>query len=223
MKVGIISDVHANLPALERVMEKLNHCDEIYSAGDVVGYYPFPNEVVEMFIREDISSVAGNHDIAVVNADFSGMNAIAMEAGIYTRNVLSYKNLQWLSKLPLSIETPYFKIYHGMPASGEAAYIVYIFPDDPAIDVFLAETNKHIVVGHTHIQFAREQNGKFFFNPGSVGQPRDGDARAAYAIYDTEKVRLRLQRVRYNVNEVCDALENANLSRYLCSRLYEGY
>ncbi|AEA46160.1 metallophosphoesterase family protein [Archaeoglobus veneficus] len=223
MRIGIISDVHANLVALEEVLEKLTGCDVIYSAGDVVGYYPFPNEVVEVFRREGIESVAGNHDVAIASGDFAGMNQIAMEAGIYTRQVLTGENLEWLRELPLNIETSELSIYHGMPAEGEAAYIVYIFPEDPITDEFLKDADKHIVVGHTHIQFVKEHGGKLFFNPGSVGQPRDGDARAAYAIYDTESGELRLERVEYNIEEVCEAVEKAGLSRYLCSRLYDGY
>jgi len=222
MKIGIVSDIHANLPALERVIDRMNLCDEIYSAGDVVGYYPYPNEVIELFIEENIQSVAGNHDVAITHNDFAGMNMIAMEAGIYTRQVLEKRNLEWLAKLPLSIETPYFRIYHGMPGSGEAAYIVYIFPEDPIINEFLENSDKHIVVGHTHIQFAIERSGKIFFNPGSVGQPRDGDSRAAYAIFDSESGKLKLERVEYSIEEVCMAVERTGLSNYLCRRLYEG-
>ncbi len=223
MRAGVISDVHANLPALEKVLEKLGSCDSIYSAGDVVGYYPYPNEVIEVFIRENIQSVAGNHDIAIARNDFAGMNLIAMEAGVHTRQIIEKRNLEWLSELPISIETDFFRIYHGMPASGEAACIVYVFPEDPIINEFLENTDRHIVVGHTHIQFAVERNNKIFFNPGSVGQPRDGDPRAAYAIFDTESEKLKLERVNYNIEEVCMAVERAGLSKYLCSRLYEGY
>ena len=223
MKIGLISDVHSNLVALDRVMEKLNACDEIYCAGDVVGYYPFPNEVVEVFIEEGIKSVVGNHDKAVVESDFSGMNPVARISGEFTRKVMERKNLEWLANLPISIETENLSIYHGMPSDGESAYSVYIFPGDPLIEIFLENSDRNIVVGHTHIQFVEEHHGKLFINPGSIGQPRDGDPRAAYAIFDTETGKVRFGRVEYNIEEVCEAVSKAGLPDVLCRRLFEGY
>lgn len=223
MRIGLISDVHGNLVALETVLEKLNHCDIIYCAGDVVGYYPFPNEVIEIFIREGIESVMGNHDYAVANNDFWGFNPYAMEAGMWTRKHLKKDYLEWLSNLPIKIETEWFNIYHGAPANDETAFEVYIFPDEPMIIEFLKMLKKNIVVGHTHIQFVREYKDLLFINPGSVGQPRDADPRSAYAIFDTEKNEVELKRVKYNIDEVCDAIRRVGLPEFLCSRLYNGY
>jgi len=223
MKIGLISDVHGNLIALESVLDKLNHCDKIYCAGDIVGYYPFPNEVIEIFIKYNIKSVMGNHDYAVITNDFSGFNPYAKEAGIWTRKNLKREYLNWLSKLPLKIKTEWFNIYHGVPADDLTAIEVYVYPNDPMIDGFLRILKKNVIVGHTHIQFVREVDGVMFINPGSVGQPRDGDPRAAYAIFDTEANKVKLYRVRYNIDEVCDAVHKEGLPSFLCSRLYEGY
>jgi putative phosphoesterase len=223
MKIGLISDVHGNLVALDVVLEKLNHCDRIYCAGDVVGYYPFPNEVIETFIKEGIESVMGNHDYAVANNDFWGFNPYAEEAGRWTRKHLRKEYLEWLSKLPLKIETEWFNVYHGIPADDETAIEVYIFPDDPMIEDFLRMIGRNIVVGHTHIQFVREFEGLLFVNPGSVGQPRDGDSRSAYAIFDTESCRVKLGRVEYDIQEVCEAVRKAGLPEFLCSRLFDGF
>jgi len=223
VKIGLISDIHSNYIALEKVLEKLNACDEIYCAGDIVGYYPFPNEVVETLIEEGIKSVVGNHDRAVVDSDFSGMNPVARIAGEFTRKVIEKKNLEWLAKLPISIESEYFSMYHGMPSDDESAYDVYIFPGDPLIEAFLENSDRNIIVGHTHIQFIEEHHGRAFINPGSVGQPRDGDPRAAYAIFNTETGKIRLERVEYNIEEVCEAVLKAGLPETLCSRLFEGY
>jgi len=223
MRVGIISDVHGNLVALEEVLERLESCEKIYCAGDVVGYYPFPNEVVETFQRMEIESVMGNHDYAVANNDFWGFNPYAAEAGVWTRKNMKREYLIWLSKLPIKIETDWFSVYHGTPADDETAFEVYIYPDDPIIFEFLRIIGKNVIVGHTHIQFLRESGGKFFVNPGSVGQPRDGDPRAAFAIYDTEKNKFELKRVRYNIDEVCEAVERAGLPEFLCNRLYDGF
>ncbi len=223
MKIGLISDVHGNLIALETVLEKLNHCDRIYCAGDVVGYYPFPNEVIEIFIREGIESVMGNHDYAVANNDFSGFNPYAEEAGRWTRENLRKEYLEWLSKLPIKIETEWFDIYHGAPAEDETAFEIYLFPEDPVVLDFLRMLKRNIVVGHTHIQFLREIDGYIFVNPGSVGQPRDGDPRSAFAIFDTESGKAILRRVEYDIDEVCDAVMKAGLPEFLCFRLYEGF
>jgi len=223
VKIGLISDIHSNLIALEKVLEKLNACDEIYCAGDIVGYYPFPNEVVEICIKEEIKSVIGNHDKAVAESDFSGMNPVARVAGEFTRKIMEKENIEWLANLPISIETEYFSIYHGMPSDDESAYSVYIFPGDPLIETFLENSDRNIVVGHTHIQFIEEYNGRAFINPGSVGQPRDGDPRAAYAVLDTETGKIRLERVEYDIEEVCEAVQKAELPEALCSRLFEGH
>ncbi len=223
MKIGLISDVHGNLIALETVLDELNHCDKIYCAGDVVGYYPFPNEVIEIFIKEEIESVMGNHDYAVANNDFSGFNPYAEEAGRWTRRHIRKEYLEWLSKLPIKIETEWFNIYHGAPAEDETAFEIYLFPEDPIIIDFVRMFGKNIVVGHTHIQFLKNIDGRFFLNPGSVGQPRDGDPRSAFAIFDTESGKAILRRVEYDIDEVCDAVMKAGLPEFLCFRLYEGF
>ncbi len=223
MKVGVISDVHGNLVALTEVLDRLNDCDVIYCAGDVVGYYPFPNEVIELFIKEEIKSVMGNHDYAVANNDFSGFNPYAEEAGRWTREHLEREYLKWLSELPIKIETEWFNIYHGAPADDELAFEVYIFPEDPMIEEFVRTLKVNLVVGHTHIQFLRYFGDLFFLNPGSVGQPRDGDSRAAFAILDTEASKVILKRVKYNIEEVCDAVMKEGLPEFLCFRLYEGW
>ncbi len=218
--VGFISDIHANLPALDAVMEKLERCDEIYCCGDVVGYYPYPNEVVEVLKDADVKSVLGNHDYAVLTNDFTTFNSIAREAGEWTVKHVTEETIEYLSELPLSIETETFEIYHGRPGEGFEVIFDYVFPDDD-LESFLS--GKSVVVGHSHLQFVRWFGELFFLNPGSVGQPRDGDSRAAYALFDTERFRIELCRVSYNIEEVCEAVEKANLPYFLCERLYRGY
>jgi len=177
---------------------------------------------VEVFVEEGIKSVMGNHDKAVVESDFSGMNPTARVAGEFTRKVIERKNLEWLANLPISIDTEYFSVYHGMPSDDEESAVdVYVFPGDPLIESLLETGN--VVVGHTHIQFVEEHHGRLFVNPGSVGQPRDGDPRAAYAIFDTETGKVKLGRVEYDIEEVCEAVSKAGLPDVLCSRLFEGY
>jgi len=223
MKIGLISDVHGNLVALESVLERLNHCDSIFCAGDVVGYYPYPNEVIETFRSNSIKSVMGNHDFAVITGDFFGFNPQAEVAGKWTRKRLSDDNLEWLMNLPLSIETEWFNIYHGIPAEDIRALDEYVFPDDPRIRYSLEELEKNVVVGHTHLQFIVKHRGWFFVNPGSVGQPRDRDPRSAFAIYDTESGKIEFKRVKYDIEEVYNAVLKAGLPEFLGKRLFNGY
>jgi putative phosphoesterase len=223
MKIGLISDVHGNLIALEEVLKHLNHCDVIYCAGDVVGYYPYPNEVIEMFKTHGIRSVMGNHDYAVASGDFFGFNPYARQAGEWTRDHLTDENLDWLMSLPLSIELEWFNIYHGMPADDLRALEEYIYPNDPRIRYSLEELEKNVVVGHTHVQFIVRHKDWFFANPGSVGQPRDGDPRSAFAIYDTERNEIEFKRVKYDIKEVYEAVIKAGLPEFLGERLFDGY
>jgi putative phosphoesterase len=220
MLVAFISDVHANLPALDAVVEKLEKCDEVYCCGDIVGYYPYPDEVVEVLRESDVKCVMGNHDFAVVTGDFSGFNYMAEKAGKWTMVNAKEETLDFLTELPFSLKTEYFSVYHGKPGEGMEVIFEYVFPDDD-LEKFVEEGC--IVVGHSHIQFVRWYGKNFFLNPGSVGQPRDGDPRAAYAIFDTEKWKIELKRVNYNIDEVCEAVERENLPYYLCERLYKGF
>ncbi len=223
MKIGLISDIHGNLIALEEVLKHLNNCDEIYCAGDVVGYYPFPNEVIEILKRENVRSVMGNHDYAVVTGDFFGFNVYARIAGEWTRKNLTENSLDWLSNLPINIETTWFTMYHGIPAEDLRAIEEYVFPDDPRIDYILSDLERNVVVGHTHIQFIRWHKNLFFANPGSVGQPRDGNPDSAFAIYDTERNEMKFRRVKYNIQEVYNAVIKAGLPEFLGERLFNGY
>ncbi len=225
MEIGIIADIHANVVALDSVLQKLESCDEILCAGDVVGYYPYFNEVIEILREERIYSVIGNHDYAVLTGDHSNLDTYGKISVNFTRKRLEEKNKEWLDSLPYQLQTDYFNIYHGTPADSIDAIFVYIFPTFPLIDKILEEEGKNVIVGHTHIQFERKhakQNLKLV-NPGSVGQPRDGDSRAAYAIFDTEKEEFRLERVGYDINEVYFAVHNSGLPIAQGLRLFDGY
>ncbi len=225
MKIGIIADIHANLVALDSVLQKLDACDEILCAGDVVGYYPYFNEVIEIFRQERIYSVIGNHDYAVVTGDHSQLDTYGKISVNFTRKRLDEKNKEWLGSLPYQLQTDYFNLYHGTPADSIDALFVYIFPTFPLIDKILEEEGKNVVVGHTHIQFEKKhaKQDLMLMNPGSVGQPRDGDCRAAFAIFDTEKGEFTLKRVEYNIEEVYFAVHNSGLPIAQGLRLFKGW
>ncbi|RLI82459.1 metallophosphoesterase, partial [Archaeoglobales archaeon] len=156
MEIGIIADIHANVVALDSVLQKLESCDEILCAGDVVGYYPYFNEVIEILREERIYSVIGNHDYAVLTGDHSNLDTYGKISVNFTRKRLEEKNKEWLDSLPYQLQTDYFNIYHGTPADSIDAIFVYIFPTFPLIDKILEEEGKNVIVGNTHIQFERK-------------------------------------------------------------------
>jgi putative phosphoesterase len=225
MRIGIIADIHANLIALEAVMERLNSCDQILCAGDVVGYYPYFNEVIELLRKERVQSVLGNHDYAIITGETSNLDTYGRISAVYTRKNLDERNREWLESLPYRIETEHFNVYHGAPAKSLESLFIYLFPTFPLIGKILEEEGVNVVVGHTHIQFERKHPklGLKLLNPGSVGQPRDGDNRAAYAIFDSENASFHFDRAEYRIEEVFMAVKRFGLPIVQGLRLFRGY
>jgi putative phosphoesterase len=234
MKVGVISDVHGNRVALATVLEDMPAVDDLLCAGDVVGYNPWPAECVDALrgvgelgpdvrqrLRDDraaVPTVAGNHDRAVVNGTPFGFNRMAQAGVEYARDRLSETQLSWLDGLPTE-RTGYdgrVKVVHGHPDDPDH----YTYPDefDPAL---LADEDV-LIMGHTHHQAAETYDEGIVLNPGSVGQPRDGDPRAGYAVLDLDAMTVDLHRVEYDVDAVRDAVDAAGLPSRIGSRLLEG-
>mgnify|MGYP000209184271 CR=1 FL=1 len=207
--IGIIADIHANLPALQSVLDKLQGAEAIYCAGDIVGYGPYPAEVLEIVKEEGIISVMGNHDYAVIDQSvLPWFNPLAREAIRYTARVLSPEHKSYLLSLPWKIDGEFLMV-HG---SLRDPLFEYLLPGA------LPKTSKLTIIGHTHIQFFEG----LWLNPGSVGQPRDGDPRAAFAVFDPEKGKIKLKRTSYNIDEVAEEILRVNLPKFLADRLYEG-
>ncbi len=221
MELAIISDVHSNLHALKAVMEKLKGY-KVLCCGDLVGYGAFPNEVVETIMREGIPSILGNHDYAAFTGDTTWFNPIAAEAMVWTRDRLKEDNLAFLRELPREHSNE-LALFHGSPID---LLNDYVYPDagDSYLEGFFDVVKKEILVlGHTHVPFVRELKGKLLFNPGSVGQPRDLDPRAAYAILDTEKRKVEIFRTEYDVKGAAKAIVEAGLPTQLGERLHSGW
>jgi len=123
MLIGLIADIHSNLPALSAVLEHMD-VDEILCAGDIVGYYPYPNEVIEAVKKHKIVSIRGNHDVAVVTGDTSWFNPLAASAVEWTRNNISPKNMTFLKKLPEKLTFEDIAIFHGSPVDPDE----YVYP-----------------------------------------------------------------------------------------------
>lgn len=216
MQVLLISDVHGNLPALETVLKDAPSTDRVLHAGDVVGYNPYPSRVIEEFHKRGVDSIQGNHDRAVGSGSTFGFNSLAAQAVEWTREKLTDEQINYVKTLPVEEEYLDGMVYmaHGAPGSPDR----YTYPREFSPDLLGGEDV--LVLGHTHVQGKREFGEGVVVNPGSVGQPRDGDPRAAYAVLSDEGVELH--RVEYPVNEVQKEIQRAGLPRRLGERLEEG-
>ena len=218
MRVGLIADVHANRVALEAVFADIPAVDALVCAGDVVGYNPWPGACVDSLAERAVATVQGNHDRAVVEDTGFRFNRLASAGVEYARRELDEKQLSWLDALP-----PERREFDGR------VRIVHGHPDDPDRYTHPADFSPRLladedvlVLGHTHVQHAETYGDGIVVNPGSVGQPRDGDPRAAYAIVDLEGMTVDLRRVAYDVDAVREAVERAGLPDRIGSRLARG-
>jgi len=218
MRVGVVSDVHANRVALEAVLEDLPAVDLLVHAGDVVGYNPWPRECLEALRERDVPGVLGNHDRAVVRDTGFRFNSMA-EAGVeHARRELEPDDLEWLADLPDErlCADGRVRVVHGHPDDPDR----YTYPDD--FGPHLLEGEDVLVLGHTHVQHAESYDDGVVLNPGSVGQPRDGDSRAAYAVVDLDGPSVSLHRVEYDVDRVVEAVHAAGLPERVGTRLRVG-
>ncbi|WP_435348336.1 metallophosphoesterase family protein [Haloarchaeobius sp. HRN-SO-5] len=218
MRFGVISDVHGNAVALRAVLDDMPTVDGLLCAGDVVGYGPSPGECVDELRERDVPTVEGNHDRAVVrNAGFR-FNDVA-QAGIeYSRDHLTETQFDWLSALPTErlAHDGDVKVVHGHPDDPD--HYTYSNEFGPA----LLHGESVLILGHTHVQGHETFDEGIVLNPGSVGQPRDGDPRAAYAILDLDDGTVEERRVEYDVERVQTQIREAGLPERLATRLEFG-
>lgn len=195
MFISLISDVHSNWEALQAVWDEVKDADVILCMGDLVGYGASPNEVVEFFReqmeRRKILCVRGNHDNAIAFGTEWGFNPYARQAVRWHQRVMSTENLEFLRKLPvrqLFIDEAgrSYLLIHGSPRAPLDEYLFPWLPDSEFKAVLSYVKQDDLLVGHTHVPMLKEIAGRRIINPGSVGQPRDGDWRASYALIDTE-------------------------------------
>jgi diadenosine tetraphosphatase ApaH/serine/threonine PP2A family protein phosphatase len=250
VRVLLLSDIHANLEALEACLASAPAYDVVANLGDVVGYGASPNEVVERSQGLGHIFVRGNHDKAATGLlSLEDFNPMAAAAALWTRDHLTPEHHQWLHELPhgpVALEgVPQAQLVHGSPAD-EDAYVVSI---GDALVPLLAVTLPLTFFGHTHLQGGFFVNGssadgfrpeyrtvgqaesvvlqlkpstRYMINPGSVGQPRDGDWRAAYALFDTEAQVIHFHRTPYNLKSAQERIFSANLPPRLATRLAAG-
>lgn len=229
MRVLVISDVHSNLEALLEVLRDAGGFDFAICAGDIVGYGPNPSECLRKLKELGIHSVMGNHDYAIVTGDSSGFNPYAAEAIRINRLLLGADEVMGLRGLPtgldLHLDGVRVKVYHGSPSDPINEYVFQEEAEAVAEDYLEALDAGLIILGHTHIPFVVEAGDGFLINPGSVGQPRDGDPRASYMMLEIKgsSVMVDHRRVEYDVDTVASKMRRIGLPEVLAVRLYGGW
>lgn len=218
MRLGVISDVHANRIALDAVLADVPPVDGLVCAGDVVGYNPWPAECVAELRARDVPTVEGNHDRAVTGDTTFGFNSMAGAGVRYARKRLDDDAIAWLESLPRgrTVADGRVRLVHDHPERRDH----YTYPDE--FDPALLGDEDVLVLGHTHVQAYERFDEGIVMNPGSVGQPRDRDPDAAYAILDLEELTVEERRVEYDVEAVVEAVEEAGLPERIGTRLREG-
>jgi len=213
MRILIISDIHANPWALEAVEKDAGQVDRVLCAGDTVNYGPAPGACIDWLKKNDAAVICGNHDHAVAaDADpkaAPGKQPLALAMRDWTRTQLRAPDIEWLRRLPrqktFELADAVWLMLHGTPA--DPLYDYRLRPDvaDQILDKMMHDVAAEVlVVGHTHLPFVRVRRKLQIVNPGSVGQPLDGDSRAAYAIWNKGKIELR--RVAYDQSPLLTAL-----------------
>ena len=243
MRIAIVSDIHANLPAFEAVLrhaETGGRIDALWCLGDTVGYGPHPNECIALLRSYEHRAVAGNHDLAACGLmGTEDFNDAAATAARWTAEQLSREARAYLRDLPKIVSEGDFTLVHGSLRWPEWEYLL---SGEQAQAQFELQQTPYSIVGHSHLPLVfEEQRGgtpalrpaadgervaldatRLILNPGGVGQPRDGDPRAGYALYDRGARLVTYHRVEYDIAATQQAMEAAGLPRWLSERLSYG-
>lgn len=242
MRVAVISDIHGNLPAFHAALEQIEgtECEELWCLGDLVGYGAEPDACVELTREHAAVCLAGNHDLGVTGAlpleQFSKGAALAAQ---WTRRTISEGTLEFLQALePVNLDEA-VGLYHGSPRDPVWEYVLSPLQAELCLD---SQTHRVCLVGHSHValSFCRDpgaaatgqtrqpgeeldlSTGEWLINPGSVGQPRDGDPRAAWLELDLDGERAVYHRTEYDIEAAAAAIRAARLPDSLAERLFYG-
>jgi diadenosine tetraphosphatase ApaH/serine/threonine PP2A family protein phosphatase len=243
MRYAIIADVHSNLAAFTAVLDDIERwggMEELWCLGDVVGYGPDPHECIALLRQHKHVCVAGNHDLAATGKlSTSEFNADAAATCQWTARQLTAEDVAYLNSLRLVAQRGDFTLVHGSPREPVWEYLISV---GSARENFAYFQTQFCLVGHSHVPlvFRSSEDGSCSFsqftpdvelvlgtdrliiNPGGVGQPRDGDSRASYAIYDDESRTVRLYRVSYDIKVTQSRMVKHNLPARLVTRLNYG-
>lgn len=239
-KIAVISDIHANLEAFEVVLGEIEkkEVDKIICLGDIVGYGPNPNEVVELVAKNNIISIKGNHNEGMISPSVAfQFNEFGRKALEWQRKIMERKNIDFLKTLPFELIHNNVQMVHGSPSD----YFKYIITLTDALYEESFMKKKKVFVGHSHRagvfsitdkryfplpeggEFTFEDDKKYIVNPGSVGQPRDLNPDASFMVFYPEENRILIKRVSYPYKLTREKILKAGLPEFLGDRLIVGY
>jgi predicted phosphodiesterase len=241
MRIALLSDVHGNLPAFEAVLADVDATgvDEIWCLGDLVGYGAQPDGCVELARERCDLCLAGNHDLVVTgDIDIADFSSSAAAAARWTQETIGEDALAFLRGLRPTADGRAIGLYHASPRDPVWEYVLSSWQADECMNLMESRVG---AVGHSHVAlwFHRSagqvegapaaaglkrdlRDGEWLLNPGGVGQPRDGDPRAAWLLLDTEEWNAQWRRIEYPIDEAAAAIQKAGLPRALADRLYSG-
>ncbi len=241
MRAAVISDIHGNLPALEAVLESIDSesVDELWCLGDLVGYGADPDRCVALIAERADVCLAGNHDLAVTGmVDIASFSHDAATVARWTRDTIAAAQREFLEQLQPSDSHDGIGLYHGSPRDPVWEYVLSFEQAEASLG---AQRERVCLIGHSHVAcwFTRDEDGatggqadaglvldtsreRWLLNPGSVGQPRDGDSRASYLLLDGTANKASYRRVEYPVKLAAQAIVEAGLPDQLANRLYLG-
>jgi diadenosine tetraphosphatase ApaH/serine/threonine PP2A family protein phosphatase len=242
MRIALLSDVHGNLPAFEAVLGDVEDesVEEVWCLGDLVGYGAQPDDCVQLARDRCDLSLAGNHDLVVTgDIPISDFSSSAAAAARWTQETIAEETMAYLKSLDPADTSREPALYHASPRDPVWEYVLSTWQADECIDLMDARVG---AIGHSHVAlwFNREDGGKmsgataepgepmdlsggrWLVNPGGVGQPRDGDPRAAWLLLDTSTWTAEWRRVEYPIEEAARAIEEAGLPSVLAERLFAG-
>lgn len=242
MKALIVSDVHSNIEAFTSVIADANvrgGFDEIWSLGDLIGYGPNPVECIDLLSEHKHRAVAGNHDLASIGKISLDMfNPYARAANEWTTEQLSQDHIDFIAAQKTRLEYDEFTLVHGSPRDPVWEYVMTVHA---AVASFMHYETYWCLVGHTHVPFLCHETEKgatfvefpleeqvaltesrVIINPGSVGQPRDQDPRASYAVYDSDSTSVTHYRTQYDIPKTQAKMHDCSLPEFLITRLENG-
>ncbi len=232
MRIAILSDIHANLPALEAVLEKVDesHVGDIMCLGDTVGYGPFPQECLDIVRVRCTAVLQGNHDSGLVGeTSIEDFNHYGVQAILWSREQVNASGQEFIKRLPFVHEHGDATFVHASPSSPERWR--YVLSLRAAQENFHAFSTRLCFIGHSHVPVVIPEQGnineylpghRHIINVGSVGQPRDGNPYASFGLYDPDADLFELVRVPYDIARTARAIRQAGLPEFLAQRLFKG-
>ena len=242
MRAIILADIHSNLEALRAVLEDAagrGGFEEVWCLGDTVGYGPDPGACIDLLRQHDLVCVVGNHDLAAAGKlSTKDFNAPAAQAAHWTSSQLNPDHVRFLTSLPEVVRSLDFTLVHG---SLRLPVVEYLLSPESALATFRLLESRYCLVGHSHIPFIFREVGRqcsfesfpegspvslgderLIINPGGVGQPRDGDPRPSYALYDSSERTICRHRVSYEIGAIQEKMRRVGLPEPLIHRLELG-